>query len=779
MPNRRQPYRLLILTICLLPVALATAAGAPAPDRIRQLSDLAAVEPGFALLLDGQAKGAYYFFEAFLDQNPNSQAARVGMIQAANAFPDLWPECLERFPPTPTAATAEDLVGNLEVALLIPRSDWPTVEFNPGMRRPFNRPSFGRPASDPPQQETAPQPQAPQSADPPADHRPSPNRPRTFAGPRIQVAPAIAVLEQLEAIEPDNIWTLFGRARLDMLLWGGTGNTTVRVQVQRKWTMRVRERTENWHRPPIVLTTIEPLLNTDRGCLLFWNYYLTDLTNGSEAHLADALQAAYANPSSPLAPKLLYEIAQWELKPQRRWELLSEITNVYPHSPIWDNAQLDRAYMLHDHKPKEALALAEQIFQVNHATVARRTHNLAGDLLLRLGDPQGAIDHYSKIEREWNVPMNTPIGNAFGDLGDWAAAEDRFRKEALRLSAEKTIHTLTTQMRVQVLLADAVAFQGRYQEALQLFDSIPAFVEGFPEPARPDLPPVSLRPAYIQTVLHLFGFPIMAGSLLIVLTMSACLIAVAIWIARIRPILPFLAISGILAVCVATLQTIYSIEFHEIDQPALIAYISSSFLRNFLLVGAGAYLLHNAGFRLNNFLQRPAHKLLGHLAWLGELVLALGLMTGWSVLLYQIQTPELGTFFLRMADIYRGSEFSVLLNHQENLLGACLLVTVAAINEEILFRTFLLGVFLSLFQLPGTAAQSVTRPGLAACALAILATSLFWALPHAGMVQPEWWKMLQVSGLGIILGILGLRRGPAATIVAHITFNLAAVLLTN
>jgi hypothetical protein len=47
------------------------------------------------------------------------------------------------------------------------------------------------------------------------------------------------------------------------------------------------------------------------------------------------------------------------------------------------------------------------------------------------------------------------------------------------------------------------------------------------------------------------------------------------------------------------------------------------------------------------------------------------------------------------------------------------------------------------------------------------------------MVQPEWWKMLQVSGLGMILGLLAFRRGPAATIVAHVTFNLASVILST
>jgi membrane protease YdiL (CAAX protease family)/tetratricopeptide (TPR) repeat protein len=770
---------LILLVISLASSTFAqTGSGSPA-DRERQFMDLSAVEPGFALLLDGQAKSAYFFFEDYLAKNPASEAARVGMIQAGLSFPDLWPECKARFPPEPDAASIEDLIGNLEVALLTPKSEWPIIE-QPQQPSTQTSPRGAMPSRPPPGEETERNSGfGPFSWQPGQRPNFGPNRgfrSRFNPAQRAQVSPAEAVLARLEQIAPDNIWTLFGRARLDMIRSGNNGKTNLRVQVRNRWTLRLRERAENWDYPGMAVQTMKPLLVPARGALLFWNYYLMELSNGRGPMIQEAISAAYAHPSSPLAPKVIYESAFWIDEPNKRWELLSEIASLYPQSVFWDSIQFDRAYMLHNSRPEEALEILDQIVARESSSVLRRAHDLAGDLELKTGHPQRALEHYLTIEKGWNTPMNLAVGKCQGMLGNWAQAESRFRAELDRLATEKSLNALSRRIDAHVLLADAIANQGRYQEALDLYDQAPFFVASFPEPARPSLPRLHFRPAYIRTLLHVFGFPIMAGILLVLLTLTASMLAVVVWLDRIREIRPFLPAGVFLAFTVSFLQTFYSIEFSDIGNPALIAYISSVFLRNLLLVGAGAWLFSQSGFKLNAWLQRTTRSPWALLAWVGEIVLTLALMAGWTILLYQVQTPELGAFFLRMADLYRGSEFTILLNHQENLPAACTLVSVAAINEEILFRTFLQGSLLTAF-LSGAPYPSKKRFIAPFAAIAI--TSLLWALPHAGMVQPEWWKMLQVSGLGMILGLLAFRRGPAATIVAHVTFNLASVILST
>ena len=137
-------------------------------------------------------------------------------------------------------------------------------------------------------------------------------------------------------------------------------------------------------------------------------------------------------------------------------------------------------------------------------------------------------------------------------------------------------------------------------------------------------------------------------------------------------------------------------------------------------------------------------------------------------MVWAIATPEPGPFFERMANLGTASEFSIFADVEGHRLEAALLASSAAVQEELVYRCAWLG-----------AIAHATRRVLSRTASRVAAvslSSLAWAFVHAGMVEPEWAKLLQVSVLGLVLGLLALRRGAGAAVAAHVCFNLIAVL---
>ncbi len=56
--------------------------------------------------------------------------------------------------------------------------------------------------------------------------------------------------------------------------------------------------------------------------------------------------------------------------------------------------------------------------------------------------------------------------------------------------------------------------------------------------------------------------------------------------------------------------------------------------------------------------------------------------------------------------------------------------------------------------------------------IAIVLTSIIWTLGHAGTLDPNWVKFVQIFPVGLILGWLYRRNGIESTIIAHSLFNL-------
>lgn len=60
---------------------------------------------------------------------------------------------------------------------------------------------------------------------------------------------------------------------------------------------------------------------------------------------------------------------------------------------------------------------------------------------------------------------------------------------------------------------------------------------------------------------------------------------------------------------------------------------------------------------------------------------------------------------------------------------------------------------------------------------AIVLTSVFWSVGHAGNVEPAWFKLSQIFVLGLIFGGLAHRHGVESSCAAHVCLNLVATIL--
>lgn len=90
----------------------------------------------------------------------------------------------------------------------------------------------------------------------------------------------------------------------------------------------------------------------------------------------------------------------------------------------------------------------------------------------------------------------------------------------------------------------------------------------------------------------------------------------------------------------------------------------------------------------------------------------------------------------------------------------------AAFWEEIFVRLFLLNALFLLFRR--------ARGGAAA---AVIVSSAVWAAGHAGTMEPELVKFLQVFLIGIMLGIVFIRRGIESCLASHSAFNIGILIV--
>ncbi len=88
------------------------------------------------------------------------------------------------------------------------------------------------------------------------------------------------------------------------------------------------------------------------------------------------------------------------------------------------------------------------------------------------------------------------------------------------------------------------------------------------------------------------------------------------------------------------------------------------------------------------------------------------------------------------------------------------LMVMAAAMEEILFRWFLLGFL-----------QSYLRRFAWSTAWAVFLTAFLWGVGHMGAVDPWWFRLVQTTACGLLLGALRWKFGLESSFIVHTAYN--------
>ena len=158
---------------------------------------------------------------------------------------------------------------------------------------------------------------------------------------------------------------------------------------------------------------------------------------------------------------------------------------------------------------------------------------------------------------------------------------------------------------------------------------------------------------------------------------------------------------------------------------------------------------------LGDFTRRPILELLirDQRGWLlAVLAMVLGMIV-FSVLLFVLADAIISERLLEKLNL-----------DSEGRRVTFVVVLALAFSEEIMFR---LGLQNWLAYVWGNTNKSYWW--------AIIVTTTFWTLGHAGVMQPEWVKFVQIFVFGLLLGLLNRRYGILACIAVHGIFNVAMV----
>jgi membrane protease YdiL (CAAX protease family) len=131
----------------------------------------------------------------------------------------------------------------------------------------------------------------------------------------------------------------------------------------------------------------------------------------------------------------------------------------------------------------------------------------------------------------------------------------------------------------------------------------------------------------------------------------------------------------------------------------------------------------------------------------------------YTILLFKVTHPEIGSLIEQFTDNSLSST---------NLsIASFLSVTSFALVEEIIFR---LGIQNFLAKHLNWQQDRYW--------IAIAVTSIFWTLGHAGSLNPDWIKFMQIFPMGLLLGWLFRKQGIESCILAHGLFNILLIPLS-
>lgn len=293
---------------------------------------------------------------------------------------------------------------------------------------------------------------------------------------------------------------------------------------------------------------------------------------------------------------------------------------------------------------------------------------------------------------------------------------------------------------------DCLAEAGDHRGAMELYGRYQA---------QSDRPVPELWARWMGCYLRVSPYFTISMGLTVLLTALSGVLAIVVFVSRWPRTRRYLGHAVVLTLLVGGTQVIVHGVALGVPKADLI-WTGLLSARTFVMVPAGMVLAAAVGIRTPRARGAARAVAAGVVA-----CLAMGAVT-WALLAWQKPRPSELLEFLW--EPLREGELGAILHPRDHPVSAVLLVMTAGVAEELTCRLFFLGLLVrSLRSLPG-------RWGIS-----IVLVSFFWAIAHAGMVEPESWKLLQVFALGLILGVLARREGILACVVAHAAFNAVGV----
>lgn len=547
------------------------------------------------------------------------------------------------------------------------------------------------------------------------------------------------------ALRPDDPFLAFERARRT----AGYENRSF-VEIVHRGRFWAAVRTTQDPLPPAVRAHLAPWLRDEPTTLDGWYRFLTRFEGLVPDDLARARAAAESLPDSPLAAGVLVEVAGWMPDLGARWALLERVEEADPDGPFADDARLARARMLSEISPsarREAIELLEPIVARGAGNTLRSAARLLVDHDLADGRADAALELLDALGERVDLGEDRTL-RVLRATERWDRAEALLRAE-LGAAGDQPDHA---RAGATWELGEVVLDAGRPDEALELFTEAVELDAASGSGVGDGL---AASWSWLRALAGTYPYPIAATGMHLMVNGLAWATAFSLLAVRGRAARPLLRRAAALAALPAVLGvTALLVEGRPVGATDL-AMLLAGFARNGTFAITGLLLLAPA----DESRRSPSGTAL-------RIAVALVLMFGATALVLSFGEPEVHPFFEHMAGVMRHSEFAVLLDATAHKLEAALLASTAAVQEELLFRFALLGLF----------TRALAGRGRVARATGVLLASVLFAVPHAGMVDPEWIKFLQVTVLGCILGALALARGPLAAVVAHVAFNLAVVL---
>jgi len=143
----------------------------------------------------------------------------------------------------------------------------------------------------------------------------------------------------------------------------------------------------------------------------------------------------------------------------------------------------------------------------------------------------------------------------------------------------------------------------------------------------------------------------------------------------------------------------------------------------------------------------------------GAIGLSCLIFIGITELLIYLTDPkmtEAGENFYNMVGVF----------YKSKELGSFFIAAYAPLLEEISYRFFWTGILLNLLKKFRWRWEAT-----------FIITSVIWSFGHAGVLEPEWVKLLQIFIYGIVLGILFRKKGIEACIISHLVSNILLTLI--